>query len=145
MKMNILDRDEISHVSLVGRLDTNGAEEIAASFAAATAAQNRCAIVDLSGVDFLASRGIGILFANGKKLMKAGHKLVLMNPVGMVRSVLKTSNVELVMPIAEDLNEAILIVTGRPNPEAEHATTSEPSSTPESASGTEATPVQKAC
>jgi anti-anti-sigma factor len=113
MQMTILQReDDITHVVLTGRLDTTGAEEVNESFSQATAGQERPAIIDLSDVNFLASRGIGLLFANGKKLKKAGHKLVLLNPQDMVKTVLKMSRVEKVIPIASDLEEAVQILRG---------------------------------
>ncbi len=113
MKMTILPRaDDITHVVLTGRLDTTGAEEIVESFSQATGGRQRPAIVDLSEIEFMASRGIGVLVANGNRLLKAGHKLVLLNPQGLVESVLRTSRVDAVMPIAYDLDEAIRIVQG---------------------------------
>jgi serine/threonine-protein kinase RsbW len=113
MKMTILERDDgITHVVLSGRLDTTGTADIEDVFSAATTARQRPAIVDLSGIDFLASRGIGLLFANGKSLVKIGHKMVLLNPQEMVASVLETSKVDRVLPIANSLNEAIQILTG---------------------------------
>jgi anti-anti-sigma factor len=122
MEITIVQRDDdISHVVLTGRLDTTGVEEIDESFSEATAARNRPAIIDLSGIEFLASRGIGLLFANAKTLMKAGHKLVLLNPQETVESVLKLSKVDAVMPVANDLGEAIRILGG------EHVEASAPS------------------
>jgi anti-anti-sigma factor len=113
MEMTILQRgDDITHVVLTGRLDTTGVEEIEESFSDATAARGRPAIIDLSGIEFMASRGIGLLFGNGKKLMKAGHKMVLLNPKGLVESVLKMSKVDTVMPVLYDLNEAVQILGG---------------------------------
>ena len=111
MRITILQRDDdVTHVVLTGRLDTTGAEEINESFSEATAARERPAIIDLSAIEFMASRGIGLLLANGKRLMKAGHKLVLLNPKGMVQSVLKTSQVDRIMPIVYDLDEAIQVL-----------------------------------
>ena len=115
MKMTILERDDdITHVILSGRLDTTGTEEIGEGLSEATVAQERPAIIDLSEIEFMASRGIGLLFASGKRLMKTGHKLVLLNPKEMVESVLKVSRVDKVMPIAHDLDEAIQILHGLP-------------------------------
>lgn len=115
MEMKILERDDdITHVALTGCLDTTGAEGIDRSFSDATAARKRPAIIDLSEIEFMASRGIGLLFAASKKLKKAGHKLVLLNPQGMVEVVLRTSKMDKVMPIAHDLGEAIQIVGGDP-------------------------------
>lgn len=113
MRMMILQRDdEITHVVLAGRLDTTGVEEIAESFSEATAARDRPAVVDVSGIDFMASRGIGLLITNGKRLMKSGHRMVLLNPKGLVESVLRTSRVDKALPFAYDLDEAIRILRG---------------------------------
>jgi serine/threonine-protein kinase RsbW len=135
MKMTILKRDDdITHVVLTGRLDTTGTEEISEVFSEATAAQERSAIIDLSEIEFLASRGIGLLFANGKRLMKTGYQLVLLNPKEMVESVLKTSRVDKVMPIAYDLDEAIQIlqsVAGQSGPARPQLNTSEDESLPQ--------------
>jgi anti-anti-sigma factor len=132
MDMTVLQRDdEITHVALAGRLDTTGAEKINQSLSEATTGKNRPAIVDLSGVDFMASRGIAILFANSKKLKQGGHKLVLLNPREMVEGVLTATKMDKAMPIARDLDEAVQIASGkrvqaaaprpRPLPAAEEA------------------------
>jgi anti-anti-sigma factor len=111
MQMTLIERsDRVTHVVLAGRLDTLGAEAISEAFAEATVARGQSAVVDLSDVAFLASRGIGLLVVNGKQLMKAGHRMVLINPTGLVQSVLKTSRLDVVLPIARDLAEAMEIL-----------------------------------
>lgn len=113
MEMKTLERDDdITHVLLIGRLDTPGVDEISESFFWVTAARARPAIVDLSEIEFLASRGIGLLVTSAKSLMKAGHRLALLNPKEMVESVLKISRLDKIMPIAHDLDEAIQILQG---------------------------------
>jgi anti-anti-sigma factor len=113
MKMTLLHRaDDVTHVLLEGRFDATGADEIKESFSQAIAARERPAIVDLSQVDFMASRGIGVLLANGNRLLKAGHKLVILNPQELVESVLRTTRVDVVMPIAYDLDEALRFAQG---------------------------------
>ena len=66
----------------------------------------------------MASRGIGLLFANGKRLKQTGHKMVLLKPRRMVESVLKTSKVDKVLPVAHGLDEAIQILRGSAGPSA---------------------------
>ena len=113
MKMTILERDDgVTHIVLTGRLDTTGTEEIEEAFCAATALRKRPTVVDISEIDFHASRGIGLLFANGKNLLRCGQKMVLLNPRGIVASVLATSKVDRILPIASDLPQAIQILTG---------------------------------
>jgi anti-anti-sigma factor len=113
MQMAILPlADDITYVVLTGRLDSTGAEEIDENFSQATAARERPAIIDLAQIDFMASRGIGVLLANCKKLRSAGHRLVLLNPQKLVESALRTSRLDTLMPITFDLEEAIRIVQG---------------------------------
>ena len=115
MEMTILERDDgNTHVALAGRLDTNAADQLEKRFTEATGAQNRPAIVDLSQVDFMASRGIGLLIANSKRLQKAHHKLVLLNPQAIVAGVLRTSKADMLMPIVRDIAEAIHVLRGGP-------------------------------
>jgi anti-anti-sigma factor len=113
MNMTILPRaDDVTHVVLEGRLDTTGAEEIHDGFQQATAARERPAIIDLSRVEFLASRGIGMLLASANKLRKAGHRVVLVNPQPLVDAALRTTRVDVVTPIAADMDEALSLVQG---------------------------------
>ena len=108
MEITIFERDDdISHVALTGRLDTTAADEFDERFSDATAGRGQPAIVDLSGIEFMASRGIGMLFASSKKLKQAGYTLVLLNPQGMVDGVLKSSKMDKVMPIAYHLDDAL--------------------------------------
>lgn len=110
MEVLVNDRNDIAHVSLVGRLDADGVEEIEQRFAEAATDRGLPTIVDMSGVTFMSSLGIGFLFANTKMLKKAGCKLVLLNPQEMVESVLRTSKMDKVMPIASGLNSALQLL-----------------------------------
>ena len=132
MELIIHDRDDISFVALEGRLDADGVEEMEEPFAAATAERGLPTVVDMSGITFMSSLGIGFLFSNSKKLKKAGCKLVLLNPKGMVEAVLKTSKMDKVMPLMYDVAEAIEAVGGDPTvgaPAAQAEATPAPAAT----------------
>lgn len=133
MELIIHERDDISHVALVGRLDATAVEELEQSFLQATTTRGLPTVVDMSGVTFMSSLGIGFLFANTKKLKKAGCKLVLLNPQGMVETVLKTSKMDKVMPLVYELDEAIRMIGGDPTMGAKS-----------SAAATDATTVEQA-
>lgn len=114
MELIIHQRDDISYVALAGRLDATGVEEIEPRFAEATSVRGLPTVVDMSGISFMSSLGIGFLFVHTKRLKKAGCKLVLLNPEGMVEAVLKTSKMDKVMPLFYDLAKAIEAVGGDP-------------------------------
>lgn len=113
MKLVIHERpDDITHVALSGRLDATEIPDIEKPLAAAVVGRKQSAMIDISGIEFISSLGIGLLFANCKKLKQAGHKLVLVNPQGMVKAVLKSSGMSKIMPFVPDLDEAVHLLTG---------------------------------
>ena len=117
MELVIRERDDIAHACLIGRFDANGVDQIEEQFSHLVVNRGLPTVVDMSAVTFLSSLGIGFLFANTKKLKKAGCKLVLLKPEKMVESVLRTSKMDKVMPIVSTLDEALHLLgiepTGR--------------------------------
>jgi serine/threonine-protein kinase RsbW len=121
MELVVHERADISLVSLAGRFDATGVAEVEQEFAAATSERELPAVIDLSGITFLSSIGIGFLYHHTKKLKKLGCKLVLLNPQGMVDATLKTSKMDKVMPLVYDLGQAIVLVGGDPTIQSQEA------------------------
>lgn len=90
---------------LVGRLDIAGSAAIDVPFNALASSQ-KGVIVDLAGVDFLASLGIRTLLASAKALQRRGGRLVLLSPQPAVFEVLEVSGVLDLMPVFTDEAEA---------------------------------------
>jgi anti-anti-sigma factor len=101
--------DDITNVVFRGRLDSVGAASVAQRFQTTVGAK-RAVIVDLSGVDYVASLAIRFLVAGAKAVKTNGGKFILLSPVEYVYDVLKTAGIDLVMPILFDRNEAIAAV-----------------------------------
>ena len=92
-------------IVLVGQLDIAGAQQI--DLPMATVSGQRCDIVvDMGGVDFIASIGIRHLVMAAKAVNRASRKLVLLNPNPLVAEVLLTSNLDEIMPIVRSEDEA---------------------------------------
>jgi anti-anti-sigma factor len=107
MDLRIIPReDNLTQVALLGRLDITGVHAVDTHFHAATVAQGRSAIVDLSGLEFIASLGIGVLFACARSLHSRGHKMVLVNPQTLVAQSLHTTGVDHLIPIVGTIGEA---------------------------------------
>ena len=110
MDMQIEELDGgVTNVVLRGRLDTVGAGVIDLKFNA-VAGSKRAIIVDMSGVDFLASLGIRVLVIGAKAVRNKGGKLVILSPDENVHSVLKTAGIELLIPVLFDRAAAIAAV-----------------------------------
>jgi anti-anti-sigma factor len=93
-------------VRLSGRMDIAGVDAIAVPFSALAATDNRRVILDLSGVDFLASIGIRAILQNARAHKMRGGGMVLLAPPPLVDEVLRAAGVSNVVPIAPDLDSA---------------------------------------
>ena len=96
-------------IILKGRMDVTGAMEVDLRFAAVAAA-NRAVIVDLGGVEFLASMGLRTLIMGAKSLKTKSGRMALWRPLPMVEEVLVTSGTTTLIPLAHDLAEAERLV-----------------------------------
>lgn len=89
-----------------GRLDIMGVNAIDVKFAGYCSGENVRVLVDLSGVDFMASMGIRLLTSNAKSLLSRGGKMVLLNPSSDVRGVLEMTGIPSVIPLYDSLESA---------------------------------------
>jgi anti-anti-sigma factor len=96
----------IVKVRLSGRMDIAGVDAISMSFAALAATDNRRVIVDLAGVDFLASIGIRAILQNARAHRMRGGAMVLLAPPPLIDEVLQAAGVANVVPIVPDLETA---------------------------------------
>jgi anti-anti-sigma factor len=110
MEMNVEELDGgVTLAVLRGRLDVAGAGTIELKFNA-TAGARRALIVDLSGVNFIASMGMRLLLIAGKTSAAKGGKMALLAPPPEVASVLRTAGVDTVIPICGARDAAIAVV-----------------------------------
>jgi anti-anti-sigma factor len=122
MEMRIIERDDdITHIALSGRLDATSIEEFDERFLEVAAENKQAVVIDLSLIEFIASRGIAALVTKSRNLRKDGLKMVLLNPQEMVNAVFLTSRLDKIIPIAYEFDEAMRILGRAPG---KHATTS---------------------
>ena len=110
-EMKIVRQDnEMTIVSLSGKLDTAGVGEIENPFLAATAERKLPTIVDLSQVDFIMSCGMNLLTLCYTQLNKSNAHLVLLNPQKLVEQALHCIVLDKLMPIAHDMDDALKLL-----------------------------------
>ena len=102
----VVSNEDFTIVRLSGHLDVMGMHEIDAEFHRVAAAQGKHCIVDLSGVEFIASLGVGMLISCAQSLSRNGKKMVLMSPNETVREVLVAVGLDSAIPIVETEDEA---------------------------------------
>jgi anti-anti-sigma factor len=103
--------DTARKVTLVGRLDIVGAEQIGAPLAAAAGSRSNI-VIDMGGVDFIASIGIRHLVMAAKAVSRSAGKLVLLDPTPMVTEVLVIAGLDRLLPIVRSEAEAMAAFGG---------------------------------
>jgi anti-anti-sigma factor len=109
IKYNELDNG-IGLIKLNSKLDIIGVGEIETKFVGYCAGENVRVVVDLSEVDFLASIGIRLLVLTAKSVANRGGKMVLLNPIPEVHSVLEITGIPAIIPISSTLESAETIL-----------------------------------
>ena len=107
MELQYSELDQnIRLIKLVGKLDIAGANAIDVKLAGYCSGESPRVLVDLSGVNYIASIGIRTLTTNAKSLLTRGGKMVLLNPTPDVKSVLELTGIPAIIPIYENFESA---------------------------------------
>lgn len=105
-------QDGVLRVALTGRMDADGLDGFDTRFLAAVAAPGRPAVVDFSGVEFMASLGMRLIIQTAKALSAKGARMVILRPRPLVAEVLHIAGLKDLTPVAEDDGEAIRLAKG---------------------------------
>lgn len=108
MGMDVTELDGgVTCIRLTGRLDSPGIDRIEIRFTAAVVSRGHHAVIDLSGVDFLASMGIRMFIASARALHLKGAKMVLFGAQPLVNTVLEHVALDQIIPIAASQQQAL--------------------------------------
>ena len=98
---------DLRRIIISGRLDSPGANSIAARLLELAEAPKRAVVVDLSDVQFLASTGLGALIASAKAVHGRGGKMVLViNGSSSVLMSLEATGVDKFIPVFRTVPDA---------------------------------------
>jgi anti-sigma B factor antagonist len=97
--------DRITHLAIVGQLDVAGLHAIDVKFHGYTAARRRPTLVDISGLDFITSLGMGMFVSCARSLQRHRAKMVLFNPQPAVEEALKAVGIDQGIPIVRSVEE----------------------------------------
>ena len=93
------ESEGVRTVRLSGSLTQQGVVEVGPAFAAATRGGGNV-VVDLSGVDVIATTGITMLLVADRELKQAGGRMLIAGTRGVVRDVLLRCRLDKVLSIA---------------------------------------------
>jgi anti-sigma B factor antagonist len=103
--------ERITRITFSGRLDTPGVDKVETRFVAAVVPGGKSTIVDLAGVDFVASMGIRMFITVARSLRQRQAKLALYGAQSMVNEVFENVSLRDIIPIVADESEAITAVS----------------------------------
>jgi anti-sigma B factor antagonist len=102
--------DQHIRLALVGEFDTQGQTQVSAEMTALSTSFHRDTIVDMSGVTYISSMGIGMLLSINNALKRQGKRLFLLAPQPHVANVLQVTRLDsflLVVTSEEQLQQAL--------------------------------------
>ena len=105
------DSGQTARIALTGKLDIQGAEAIALPLATLSGSKKNV-VIDMSGVNFIASIGIRHLMSATKVLSRRGGRLVLLKPTAPVLEVLQTSGITELISVAASEDEVSALIAG---------------------------------
>ncbi|MFI5403480.1 MAG: STAS domain-containing protein [Planctomycetota bacterium] len=108
MNLQVVEQsDAVTHVALRGCLDVEGVNAIQDQFYFNLTARRKPSIVDMAGVTFIGSLGVGMLVRVAQSLRRNGVRMVLLNPKGTVEETLRILDLGQVIPMTANHEEAL--------------------------------------
>jgi len=100
---------DIVVVRPVGRLDMSSSPELEAVIQRSLTAGDLRIVVDLQGVDFLDSSGLGVLVSCLKEARRAGGDIRVASPAEQPAMVLQLSNLDRLLGSADSVEDAFRV------------------------------------
>lgn len=105
----------IAHVT--GEVDLSNAEDVGATVISATPNEAVGVVLDLSGVDYLDSAGIYVIYGMRSSLQARGQVMILViPPTSPVHDSLRLAGAERPEQVAAAVEDALRMLDGRPLP-----------------------------
>jgi len=99
--------ENVRRIMLNGRLDTVGVNEMSDQLRSLASVPKRGVIVDLTGVPFLGSMGIGQLIQNAQAVKsRGGHMVLIAVGSSSVMTSLKMAGIDTLIPIFDNPSDA---------------------------------------
>ena len=113
MEMTVNElKNGITLIALQGTLDIMGVNQVETKFAGYCSGENARILVDMSGVEYMASIGIRLLVTNAKSLRSRNGKMALLSPTTDVFNVLEMTDIPAIIPVYSNFESAEAVLLG---------------------------------
>ena len=110
-----VERDGVSIIQVSGRLDAEGAVTFREYCGGYRAVNDKPLLIDLAGVTFVASSGVGTLLVLTDAFSEAGKEIAFYNLSEVVDQVVDFLNLQEFLCLASSLEEALILVHHAPD------------------------------
>ncbi|HEX6653246.1 MAG TPA: STAS domain-containing protein [Thermoleophilaceae bacterium] len=110
-QVEIEQKDDVVVARLTGELDISVAESTGRKIAEAVPSSARGVVVDMSGLEFMDSSGVSMLFGLARQVGSHRQQLVVVAPEGRpVSRVLQIVEFDRAAPVREDVDSAVTAI-----------------------------------
>lgn len=107
LRLDRTDRDDVPVLAVAGEVDLSSAPRLRQELVELATSEQRRAVVDLEGVEFLDSTGLGVLVSGLKRFRTRDGDLLLVCTQSRVLKVFEITGLTKVFSIHETLDEAV--------------------------------------
>jgi len=112
MEISCRTRDHVTVVAVTGRIDSTTSPELHTRLTALLQRGEKSLVLDLGGVDYMASAGLRVLLAAAKKSKAVGAVLVLARVTPFVCELLTMTGFQNIFRAFEDVEAAVAAIGG---------------------------------
>lgn len=107
LEEEVISKDTLK-LQITGDLDAHTADELRDSLENILDSDHRKIhlILDLEGVNFIDSSGLGVILGCYRKVSKRNGKVIIINPQPHVQKILELSGINRVIPVVRDMERA---------------------------------------
>jgi anti-anti-sigma factor len=107
LELDVSRQEEVWVIRIVGSVGMNEADQLRAALEEIMAEPARAIVLDLSGMDFICSLGLGAMIAAHQKMRGQAGDLKLVNPQPPIREVLEATRLTKLFAICSSIEEAV--------------------------------------
>ena len=107
MELSVDKRDKVAVVTVNGSVDSADSEALLDFLNEIIDAGQTCLVLDVAGMDFIVSMGLGVFVRSHTRLRAAGGFLRLVGPQSFILQIIKTTGLDRLLAIYDSLDQAL--------------------------------------
>jgi len=107
MELSVDKRTKVAVITIIGSVDSADSSPLLDFFNELIDAGHTGLVIDMAGMDFIVSMGLGVFVRTYTRLRQAGGFLRLARPQPMILQIIETTGLDRLLPIYDSLDQAL--------------------------------------